>query len=253
MPDPAILGVIADLDGVVYRGETAIATAVEALARWREAGVPACYVTNNATRTPEAFAEKLTAMGVPTEPRGVITSPVATAAYIRERWPNGADVFVVGAPALAAAMEEVGCRVVTKGAAEVVVVGLDRSFTYEKLLMAAQAVLGGAVLIGTNADPQLPVEGTFEPGAGSILAAIATASRATPTVIGKPEPRMIAMALERLGTPKGSTVMIGDQTSTDIVAGQRAGLRSILVTTGVPVDTVTATPDRIVDSLLELF
>ena len=250
-PVPAIAGVISDLDGVLYRGEAPIADAVEAFRRWDEAGVPYCFVTNNATRTPEDFAAKLTRLGVRTAPAQVVTSPVATADYLRSRWPAGTPVFVLGAAALADAMTQAGFKVTDDGP-EVVVVGLDRALTYARLTAAVHAVLAGAALVGTNADPRLPVEGGgFDPGAGSILAAVATATGATPVVVGKPEPRMVEMALERIGTARDATIMIGDQVSTDILAGQRAGLRSVLVTTGVPRDDA-ATPDRVVDSLLEL-
>ena len=249
---PAIQGIISDLDGVVYRGEGPIDDAVEAFRRWELAGIPYCFVTNNATRSPEAFAEKLTRLGVRTSAAQVVTSPVATADALRARWPGGGPVFVLGAPALAAALTEAGFTVTDRDP-QAVVVGLDRDLTYARLATAVHAVHAGAVLVATNADPRLPVEGGgFDPGAGSILAAVATATGVKPIVVGKPEPRMIEMALARLGTPKDGTVMIGDQVSTDILAGQRAGLRSILVTTGVPRDDA-AVPDRVVDSLLELW
>ncbi len=246
-----ISGVIADLDGVVYRGETPIDDAVSAFQRWERDGVPFCFVTNNATRSPEAFAEKLTRLGVHTTPSQVMTSPIATAAYMRERWDNGIPVFVLGAAALTEAMRDAGFTV-TDRHPQAVVVGLDRDFTYARLTTAVHAVLGGAALIATNADPRLPIEGGgFDPGAGSILAAVVAATGAKPVIVGKPAPRMVEMALQRLGTSKDETVMIGDQVNTDILAGQRAGLRSILVTTGVPRDDA-AVPDRVVDSLLEL-
>ncbi len=249
--DPAIDGVISDLDGVVYRGEAPIDDAVEAFRRWHRAGVPYCFVTNNATRSPEAFAEKLTRLGVRTSPTQVVTSSIATADYLRERWAVGASVFVLGAAALASAVTDAGFTL-TDRSPQVVVVGLDRDLTYARLRTAVHAVLAGAVLVGTNGDLRLPVEGGgFDPGAGSILAAVAAATGVTPVVVGKPQPRMIEMALKRIGTPRDTTVMIGDQVSTDILAGQRAGLRSILVTTGVPRDD-SAIPDRVIDSLLEL-
>ncbi len=250
-PDPVIRGVIADLDGVVYRGETAIADAVEAFQRWERAGTPYAFVTNNATRTPAAFADKLTRLGVRTVPEQVVTSPVAAADYMRSRWAAGTSVYVLGSAALAEAMTEAGFTIAEERPA-VVVAGLDRDFTYARLRTAVRAILAGATFIGTNPDPLLPVEDGFDPGAGSILAAITAATRVKPLIMGKPEPGMIEMALKRLGTPKEATIMIGDQMSTDILAGQRAGLRSILVTTGVPGDA-SATPDHTVDSLLDLF
>lgn len=251
-PVGPIAGVVSDLDGVVYRGDAAIPDAVEAFARWRRAGVPACFVTNNATRTPESFAAKLSGLGVPTEPWQVVTSPVAAAAYLGERWPGGTTAYVVGAPALEAALVEAGHEVTERRPA-VVVVGLDRGFTYAKLRTAVRAVRAGAVLVGTNPDLILPVEDGFDPGAGALLAAIASASGVRPTIVGKPEPRMVEIALGRLGTPPDATVMIGDQAATDIAAGRAAGLRSILVTTGVPGEPSGVAPDATVDSLLDLF
>ena len=96
--EPAIEAVVSDLDGVVYRGEAPIDDAVEAFQRWERVGVPYCFVTNNATRSPKAFAEKLTRLGVRTSAAQVVTSPAAAVEYCRERWPAGGPVFVLGAP-----------------------------------------------------------------------------------------------------------------------------------------------------------
>ena len=249
-PAPPIAGVIADLDGVLYRGDAPIADAVRAFQHWEQAGTPYAFVTNNATKSANAFADKLTRMGVKTAPDQVITSSIATAAYLQTRWAPKTPVYVLGSAALAAVVEQAGF-LVTEDKPAAVVVGLDRDFTYARLRTAVRAILAGATFIGTNADILLPVEDGFDPGAGTMLAAIAAATRTQPLIIGKPEPRMIEMALERLGTPRENTVMIGDQIATDILAGQRAGLRSILVTTGVAGDA-SGTPDQTVDSLMEL-
>jgi 4-nitrophenyl phosphatase len=91
----------------------------------------------------------------------------------------------------------------------------------------------GARFIGTNPDHMLPHGGGFEPGAGSILKAIETASGVSPMIIGKPEPDLVTMALSILGTDPASTYMLGDQIMTDIMAGHKAGLPTILVRTGV--------------------
>ncbi|MDB5562430.1 MAG: phosphotransferase, partial [Hyphomicrobiales bacterium] len=122
--------------------------------------------------------------------------------------------------------------------------------TYARLKQATRLVLAGAVLIGTNPDLLLPSEDGFEPGAGTLVGAVAAASGQAALFVGKPEPHMIAAALQRLGTDPQRTVMIGDQVATDILAGQRAGLFSILVTTGVPEAPQTQIrPDLTVTSL----
>lgn len=150
-----VAGVISDLDGVVYRGTEPIPSAVVRFRKWWEQGVPYCFVTNNSTRTPEEVAAKLTAMGVPTKADQVITSAVVTAELMARRWPKGGTAFVIGAPALAEAVAGAGFSV-AGDRADVVVVGLDRDFTYEKLDRAMQLIRGGAALIATNPDRILP-------------------------------------------------------------------------------------------------
>ena len=114
-----------------------------------------------------------------------------------------------------------------------VVVGLDLNFTYDKLRTAATAIRDGARFIATNADATLPTEHGLVPGAGSIVAAIATAAGQHPTIIGKPSARVLEQAMDRLGIGPAEAVMIGDRLDTDILAGDRAGMLTVLVLTGV--------------------
>jgi 4-nitrophenyl phosphatase len=132
--------------------------------------------------------------------------------------------------------------------------GLDRAISHEKMRLAVQAILDGATLIGTNPDLLLPTAHGYEPGAGAQLTAVAAAARVKPIIVGKPETHMIEAALERLGTARSETIMIGDQIPTDIQAGKRAGLCSVLVTTGVPAaaDPALLAPDFVVRSLLDI-
>lgn len=251
-PLPRIAGVVSDLDGVVFRGDVAIDTAVTAFAAWARRGIPYCFVTNNSTRSPQSVAQKLNAMGVAVDADRVITSTDAALRILHARWPQGGTAYVIGAPALAQAVEAAGFAP-ADSAADCVVVGLDRSFTYDKLDKAARLVRAGAVLVGTNPDPMIPSPSGFDPGCGSIVAAVATAAGATPIIAGKPERPLIDAAIDRLGVPRASIVMLGDQVSTDIVAGQRAGLFSILVRTGVPAPAhPVAVPDLTVDDLSAL-
>lgn len=228
-----ISAIISDLDGVTYRGADPIPEAVTAFRAWHDRGLPYAFVTNNSTKSAETFAATLTAMGIPAEASQIVTSSAAAAARLKALLPQGARVLVIGAPALA---EAVAARGFTLAETEVqaVVAGLDREFTFRKLELAQRALLGGALFLGTNPDRMLPHGAGFEPGAGSILAAIETASGVGPTIIGKPQPDLVRTALERLGTPAETTFMLGDQVETDIAAGQAAGLPTILVRTGVP-------------------
>lgn len=247
---PPIEGIISDLDGVVYRGNAAISDAIEAFERWQASGLPFCFVTNNSTHTPEDIVRKLETFGLSIMPKDVVTSAIATAELIRTKYPDASRVYVVGAPSLVEAIAGVGLET-TDRKPEVVVMGLDRQITHEKLRIAVEAILNGAAFIGTNPDLLLPTANGFEPGAGAMLAAVDAATQVKPLIVGKPEAHMIESALARLGTARSSTLLIGDQIPTDIQAGKRAGLPTVLVTTGVPAreDSSLMPPDFIVSSL----
>ncbi|MET4261436.1 4-nitrophenyl phosphatase [Bradyrhizobium sp. S3.12.5] len=250
---PPVEGIISDLDGVVYRGNAAIPDAMAAFGRWQAAGVPVCFVTNNSTHTPEDVVRKLEAFGLATTPKDVVTSAIAAAELIRAKYPDVTRVYVIGAPSLVKAIAGVGLET-TDRKPEVVLMGLDRQITHEKMRTAVDAILNGAALIGTNPDLLLPTDNGFEPGAGAMITAVAAATQVKPLIVGKPEAHMIETALSRLRTARGSTLLIGDQIQTDIQAGKRAGLPTVLVTTGVPAreDPSLIPPDFIVSSLREI-
>jgi 4-nitrophenyl phosphatase len=250
---PEIEGVVCDLDGVVYRGEAPIGDAIKALREWRARDVPICFVTNNSTHTVGEVVRRLTAFGLPIRSEDVVTSALTTAHLVLDRFGKGAGVYVIGAPSLTATVMAAGLNV-TEIAPRAVVMGLDRDITHEKLTRALRAILDGAILVGTNPDLLLPTPLGFEPGAGAMLTAVAAAARIRPIVVGKPETHMVELALQRLGTRREATVIVGDQLPTDIQAGKRAGLYAVLVTTGVPpvADSTLLAPDFVVESLLEI-
>jgi 4-nitrophenyl phosphatase len=229
---PRLSAIVSDLDGVTYRGDDPIESAVQAFQRWHDDGLLYAFVTNNSTKSAGEFAEKLNGMGIPAAPERIVTTSAVAADRLTTLVAPGSRVMVIGATALVRAVEERGFEIADEDVSAVVA-GLDRAFTFEKLARAQTALLQGAHFIGTNPDPMLPHGDGFEPGAGSILKAIETASGTAPTIIGKPEPDLVHMAIKILGTDPGSTYMLGDQIMTDIMAGHKAGLRTILVRTGV--------------------
>lgn len=250
---PKVMGIVSDLDGVIYRGKTAIPDAVDAFKAWQGAGIPFCFVTNNSTHTAQDVVSKLGGFGLHVTPDNVVTSAVTAAELIRGIYPAGTRTYVIGAPSLKKAIADARLEITDQDPA-IVVIGLDREITHEKLRLAVDAVLKGAVLIGTNPDLLLPTPMGFEPGTGALLAAVAAAARVEPVIVGKPEIHMIEAALARLGTSRSSTLMIGDQIPTDIQAGKRAGLCTVLVTTGVPPvdDPTLLPPDFTISSLTEI-
>lgn len=229
---PKISGIISDLDGVTYRGDAPIESAVDAFQHWHSIGLPYAFVTNNSTKSEQEFSDKLNGMGIPAIPDRIVTSASVAADKLTDLLEPQSRVMVIGAPSLIKAVSDRGFEIAGEEVAAVVA-GLDREFSFSKLAKAQAAILNGANFIGTNPDQMLPKADGFEPGAGSILKAIETASGVTPLIIGKPQPDLVMMALSVLGTEKESTFMLGDQIMTDILAGHKAGLQTILVRTGV--------------------
>jgi len=225
-------GFLLDLDGTIYRGKEIIPEAVRFIEQLKKAGLPFLYLTNNSSTTPEKVAARLTSMGLLTETSEVYTSSMATAAYLQEQEKaNGKTAYVIGEEGLLHALTEAGYSF-RDHSVSYVVVGIDRSFTYDKLDKAATAIRNGATFIATNQDAALPTEGGLRPGNGSLVAAVSVASGTKPLVVGKPETIIVNYALEKLGTSKEETLIIGDNLYTDISAGANSGIDSLLVLTG---------------------
>ena len=217
--------VLLDLDGVVWLAEQPIAGAAAAVAALREAGERVVFCTNNSSQTHAAQEAKLAAMGIPAGD-DLITSADAAMALVEP----GERVLICAGAGVADAVARHGAVAVRDGDADVVIVGFHRDFDYERLRAAATAVLRGARLVATNDDRTYPTPAGPVPGGGSILAAVAYAADARPTVAGKPNPPMAALVRERLGT---DAVVVGDRADTDGVFAGVLGYRFALVLTGV--------------------
>jgi 4-nitrophenyl phosphatase len=220
-----------DLDGTIYRGTELIPHADTFIEQLKERDKHYLFVTNNSTRTPDQIAAQLQQYGLLVDAHEVFTSAQAAAAFLKPDNP-AAKVMLIGEEGLHRAMEDEGLAIVDEHPTHVVV-GLDRQFSYNKLAVASKAIRNGAKFIATNTDRVLVTEQGLTPGGGSIVAAVAAASGKEPLVIGKPESHIVDLALQRIGAVKEKSVMIGDNLETDIAAGVRAGVDSILVTTGV--------------------
>ena len=241
--------VLSDLDGVVYRGADAVPGAAAQFQHWQARGVPYCFVTNNAEKAPAEFAAKIENLGIACTPDQVVTSAEVALAYATGKYPRGSRVYAVGSPSLKARLEDTGF-VLAETDTSFVLVALDRQFNYAMMTAALRNVLGGAELIGTNPDLIRPAENGFEPGTGAILQSIALSAGVTPRIMGKPSPDILRIALARLGTTPDQAIMLGDQIETDIMAAHNAGIRSVLVQTGVPAKSTGAVrPDYIMQAL----
>jgi HAD superfamily hydrolase (TIGR01450 family) len=234
---PRYEAVVCDLDGVVYRGPTAVPHAVGVLSAL---DLPVFYATNNASRPPEDVARHLRSLGLACEAGAVVTSSQAGAWLLSERVAGGSPVLAVGGPGVAAALADVGLvPVVSANAAEVpgvvaVLQGYGAGVTASDLAEAAYAVQGGASWVATNTDATLPTDRGVAPGNGALVGAVERAvGRAPDLVAGKPAPPLYLMCAERLGVDAARVLAVGDRLDTDIEGAVAAGMDSLLVLTGV--------------------
>ena len=227
-----IRGLILDMDGVLWRGETPIGDLPQQFELIRKLGLDVVLATNNATRNPAQYAAKLQGFGVELDPGQIVNSAMATAHYLQRHFPQGGNIFVVGDQSLADTIEAAGFTI-SGDRPLAVVAALDRGINYETLSTATLLIRAGALFIGTNPDKTFPIPGGQAPGAGAILAALEAATGIAPLIMGKPQPEMYYLALERLSLSPGETLVVGDRLETDIAGAQKAGCPAALVLSGV--------------------
>lgn len=223
---------IIDMDGVLWRGAQVIPGAPEFIRFLRQRGIGFVLATNNSTRTAAQYQDRLAGFGIEVAPHEIVTSALATAGYLATQAEPGTPVYVIGGDGLRQALTEKGF-VLDSQQARYVVVGMDLELTFDKLRRATLLIRAGAGFVGSNPDKTFPSEEGMIPGAGATLAALEAATGVSPVIVGKPEPIMFQQALKRLGATAATTAMIGDRLETDILGGQRAGLKTILVLSGV--------------------
>jgi 4-nitrophenyl phosphatase len=226
-----ITHLIIDMDGVLYLGDQPMRGLREFFAFLRECNIRFILATNNSTRTPQAYVEKLAGMGVTVSPKEILVSGQATARFLAREYAPGTRVHVFGMPSLKQAMLDEGF-VLADEDVQLVVASMDREVTYEKLKRATLLIRGGARFIATNLDPTNPSEEGLLPGTGSMIAALETASGTRAQAIGKPQPTMYQLAMEQMGASPETTAAIGDRVDTDILGGKKAGLTTICVLSG---------------------
>ncbi len=249
--------VLCDLDGVVWLAHEPIPGSVEAIAALRAAGRRVVFVTNNSAAMIAEHEASLEAIGIPAVGE-VISSAVAAALLVEP----GERVLVTGGPGVVEAVEASGAIAVVNdgtvdgrnGGFDAVLVGLHRDFDYQRLAAAAAAIHSGARLVGTNSDSTYPTPRGLEPGGGSILAAVATAGDAVPTIAGKPHAPMARAIAQHLSTDEApfdpaTAVMVGDRPETDGLMAVRIGCRFALVRSGVngPVNDLAGLDGLVID------
>lgn len=226
-------GYFFDLDGTLFLGNQLLPGVQDTLRVLRQAEKKILFLTNTTTRTREDCRIRLQHLGLEAHVEEIVTAAFVSAVYLREQ--QKCNIFVVGESALVQELEEQGIPYTADPlAATHVLVGMDMQFNYEKLHQAMKAVLGGAVLIAANPDPNCPIMGDIIPDTWSMVKAIEAASGVAPlTVIGKPSLYYGSKVLEWSGLAAQRCLMVGDRLETDILFGINNGLSTALVLTGV--------------------
>jgi 4-nitrophenyl phosphatase len=244
-------GFVVDLDGCVWQGAVLEPGAGETLTALHRAGRGVAFLTNNSRATGADIRNRLHALGLAWVEH-TLTPLEILGQVVAERF-GPSRVLVIGAPELAAVVAAAGHEVLDVGdyrKATVVAVGNDFDFSYERLTAAARAAAAGAPVVTPNVDPRLPIEnGDFLPGCGAIVAGVSAAAGVTPVVVGKPEPSLFRIALERLGLPPDRAAMVGDSVESDVAGGRAAGMRTVLY---APASAAASAADVVVRSWGEL-
>jgi 4-nitrophenyl phosphatase len=254
-----IKALILDMDGVIWKGDAPIGDLPAIFKRIRGRGLKFVFATNNGTKTPEEYQQKLAELGVDIEPAQVVTSAMGIAFLLAQKHPRGTKIFMIGEEGIRAALDEKGFEILgveNATEAEAVVMGIDRGVNFQKIAEATLLVRAGRPFYTTNTDRTFPTPRGEIPGSGAWLSVVTTATGVEPIVAGKPFPYLMKLSLEKLGAKKEETLVIGDRLETDIAAGQSVGCPTALVLSGVSTkeqsEVWKPAPDIIAGSLSEL-
>jgi NagD protein len=243
-----------DMDGVLVHEEHLVPGADKLIAELREREQRFLVLTNNSIYTPRDLRARLRRTGLDVPESAIWTSALATATFLEAQRPEG-SAYVIGESGLTTALHEIG-YILTDRDPDYVVLGETRTYSFTAITTAIRLVEGGARFIATNPDATGPSREGSLPATGSVAALIQQATGHAPYFVGKPNPLMMRSALRSLGAHSESTLMIGDRMDTDVRSGLEAGLRTILVMTGISTpETAERFPYRpslVIDSVADL-
>lgn len=220
---------VLDMDGTIYLGDIVLDGAREFCNRILESGRKMIYFTNNASKAPEDYVNKLTRLGFPCERKNVVTSGDVTVAYLN-KYHKGESVYLVGTENLERSFRDAGIPL--SDDAGIVVVSFDLTLTYEKLERACTLIRNGAIFYSTHPDINCPTPTGFIPDSGAICGAVTLSTGVEPKYFGKPYAETAEMIELLSGVERSRTAMVGDRLYTDIALGKKNGLCAVLVMSG---------------------
>ena len=245
---------VLDMDGTFYLGGKILPGALDFIRQVEHCGKKYIFFTNNSSKSPKLYMQKLAGMDCPIERNQIMTSGDVMIEYLKALRP-GKSVYLVGTPALEETFLEAGIPLV-KEKPDLVVVGFDLTLTYEKLERACTFIRNGAEFLATHLDINCPTEDGFIPDCGAMCAAISLSTGKEPKFVGKPFAETVDMVLRVTGMKKEQTAFVGDRLYTDVATGVKNGAKGILVLTGETalsdLEHSEVKPDGIYESLGEM-
>lgn len=243
-----------DLDGTIYLGRNIIPGAVEFIEFLRESGRKYLFFTNNSSKNAREYARKLVSLGVACDAENILSSGEATVRHLLSETAYR-RVYSVGTPSFEGELRDAGFEL-TDSKPDAVVIGFDDTLTYAKLERACLLLCEGLPYFATNPDKVCPTEYGYIPDCGSIAALLREATGRTPEFIGKPNPAMIRMGMQKIGATADTTAMVGDRLYTDMQMAYNAGTASVLLLSGetkrADLEVAERRPDFVFESVREL-
>lgn len=222
-----------DMDGTLYLDDRLFDRVPDFLSHIRRIGGRYLFLTNNSSRGVEGYMEKLARMGIPSGPEDYLTSVDAAIDHLRRFCP-GKKCYVFGTRSFLGQLRDAGIPVTHRleDDVDILLCGFDRELTFRKLEDACILLNRGVPFIATNPDWVCPTWYGSVPDCGSVCRMLTTATGREPTFIGKPQPEMARLAVERTGFSPEQTVLLGDRLYTDIACGVNAGIDTVFVLSG---------------------
>ncbi len=222
-----------DMDGTIYLDETLFDGTLDFLRRVEDIGGRYVFLTNNSSKGLDAYLQKMHRLGIKADADNFLTSADATIAYLKKTY-DDALYYVCGTKSLKDQLRAAGLRIAEELCDDisVLLLGYDTELTYRKLEDCCILLGRGVDYIATHPDLVCPTSYGSAPDCGSVIEMLDTACHRRPKVIGKPQPEMVYLALEKFGCEKKDACLIGDRVYTDIACGVNAGIDTVFVLSG---------------------
>ncbi len=221
-----------DMDGTIYLDDCLFDGVTDFLEHVKSIGGKYIFLTNNSSKSVDKYVEKLHSLGIETTAEDFLTSTNATVLYLQKK--NYRKIYAFGTESFRQQLQKAGLPIThtLEEGIDCLCMGFDTELAFQKLEDACILLGKGVDYIATNPDWVCPTWYGFVPDCGSVSEMLFRATGRRPIFIGKPEPTMALLAMEKTGFAKEETALIGDRLYTDIACGVNAGIHSVFVLSG---------------------